>query len=76
VGLFDRAKRRLNDRSAPASSGLGFRVDLARFDSLVDKSARLREVGVGYDVVERRALRDAVSFNEALEVLHWERFGA
>jgi hypothetical protein len=74
VGLFDRAKGRLSDRSAPTGSGFG--VDLARFDSLVDKSVRLREVGVGYDVVQRRALRDAVSFNEALEVLHWERFGA
>jgi hypothetical protein len=74
VGLFDRAKGRLGDRPAPPNPGLP--VDLTRFDSLVDKSVRLREVGVGYDVVERRALRDAVSFNEALEALYRERFHA
>jgi hypothetical protein len=74
VGLFDRAKGRLGD--GPAAPNPGLPVDLTRFDSLVDKSVRLREVGVGYDVVERRALRDAVSFNEALEALYRERFHA
>jgi hypothetical protein len=47
-------------------------VDLMRFERLVRSSLRLRELGVGYEVIEQRASQDAVSFNEALEALDRE----
>jgi len=71
VGLFRRNKEtgeaavvRVTDAAPP--------VDLMRFERLVQSSIRLRELGVAYDVIERRAARDAVSFNEALEALDRE----
>ena len=48
-------------------------VDLMRFERLVQSSIRLRELGVAYEVIEQRAARDAVSFNEALEALDREQ---
>ena len=47
-------------------------VDLMRFERLVQSSIRLRELGIPYEVIEQRASRDAVSFNEALEALDRE----
>ncbi|TMK94450.1 MAG: hypothetical protein E6G37_03335 [Actinobacteria bacterium] len=47
-------------------------VDLMRFERLVQSSIRLRELGDAYEAIERRASRDAVSFNEALEALDRE----
>ena len=47
-------------------------VDLLRFDRLVQNSLKLRELGVSYEAIERRAARDAVTFNEALEALYRE----
>jgi hypothetical protein len=73
MGLFGRTKGQPGQGAAAPDPGM--RVDLDRFDRLVQKSVRLTEAGVGYDVVERRAVRDAISFNEALELLHKERFG-
>jgi hypothetical protein len=73
MGLFGRTKAQAGERTAPAN--LGVPVDLDRFDRLVQKSVQLAEAGVGYDVVELRASRDAISFNEALELLYRERFG-
>jgi hypothetical protein len=70
MGLFARTKEQLR----PAPPDPGMRVDLDRFDRLVHKSVRLTEAGVGYDVVERRARREVISFNEALELLYKERF--
>jgi hypothetical protein len=55
---------RLPDDPAP--------VDLMRFDRLVQSSLKLRELGVPYEAIERRAARDAVTFNEALESLYRE----
>jgi hypothetical protein len=43
-----------------------------RFDRLVQSSLKLRELGVPYEAIERRASRDAVTFNEALEALYRE----
>jgi hypothetical protein len=73
MGLFGRTKGPPSERPSPPDART--RVDLDRFDRLVHKSVRLTEAGVGYDVVERRALRDAISFNEALELLYKERLG-
>lgn len=47
-------------------------VDLLRFDRLVQNSLKLRELGVPYEAIERRASQDAVTFNEALEALYRE----
>lgn len=47
-------------------------VDLLRFDRLVQNSLKLRELGVPYEAIERRARRDAVTFNQALEALYRE----
>ena len=49
-------------------------VDLMRLERLVQSSLRLRELGVGYEVIEQRASQDAVSFNEALEAMDREHF--
>jgi hypothetical protein len=72
VGLFRRNEKsngngsvhRIRDDAAP--------VDLLRFDRLVQSSLKLRELGVPYEAIERRAARDAVTFNEALESLYRE----
>jgi hypothetical protein len=71
VGFFRRNKsngngsvHRIHDDAAP--------VDLMRFDRLVQSSLKLRELGVPYEAIERRAARDAVTFNEALESLYRE----
>jgi len=71
VSLFRRGKEnggepvvRVTDTAPP--------VDLMRLERLVQSSLRLRELGVGYEVIEQRASQDAVSFNEALEALDRE----
>ena len=47
-------------------------VDMARFRRLIDASSRLREAGLTHDEIERRARRDAITFNEAVEFLDRE----
>ena len=72
MGFFRRNKEsngtgsvhRIREDAAP--------VDLMRFDRLVQSSLELRELGVPYEAIERRAARDAVTFNEALEALYRE----
>jgi len=70
VGLFrkDRSEGEPDVRTAdPRAAETTPPVDLMRFEWLVQSSIRLRELGVSYEVIEQRASRDAVSFNEALE---------
>ena len=70
MGLFrkDRGEEEPDVRTAdPRAADTTPPVDLMRFERLVQSSIRLRELGVSYEVIEQRASRDAVSFNEALE---------
>ena len=47
-------------------------ISMARFERLIDASSRLREARVSHDDITRRAGRDAISFNEAVEFLDRE----
>jgi hypothetical protein len=47
-------------------------VDMVRFRRLIDASSRLREAGLTHDEIDRRARRDAITFNEAVEFLDRE----
>ena len=71
MGLFRRNVENGKEPVVPVTDAAP-PVDLMRFERLVQSSIRLRELGVAYDVIERRAARDAVSFNEALEALDRE----
>jgi len=71
VGLFRRDKEN-GEAAAVRVTDAAPRVDLMRFERLVQSSIRLRELGIPYEVIEQRASRDAVSFNEALEALDRE----
>ena len=70
MGLFRRDKEK--SREEPVIADGAPPVDLLRFDRLVENSLKLRELGVPYEAIERRASRDAVTFNEALEALYRE----
>jgi hypothetical protein len=72
VGLFRRDKESNGDGSIDRVPDDRAPVDLLRFDRLVRNSLKLRELGVPYEAIERRAARDAVTFNEALEALYRE----
>lgn len=48
-------------------------VDRARFERLLEASLRLRELGVDYETIQRRAWADDVSLNDALEAIDRER---
>jgi len=71
VGLFRRDKEN-GEAAVVRATDAAPPVDLMRFERLVQSSIRLRELGVAYEAIERRASRDAVSFNEALEALDRE----
>jgi hypothetical protein len=72
VGLFRRHKESNGDAPVDRIPDDAAPVDLMRFDRLVQSSLKLRELGVPYEEIERRASRDAVTFNEALEALYRE----
>ena len=72
MGLFRRDKESNGDGPVDRVPDGAAPVDLLRFDRLVQSSLRLRELGVPYEAIERRASRDAVTFNEALEALYRE----
>ena len=69
--LFRRDKENGEEPVVPVTDA-ALPVDLMRFERLVQSSIRLRELGVDYELIEQRAARDAVSFNEALEALDRE----
>ena len=72
MGWFRKDKE--SNRNEPVDRGPedAAPVDLLRFDRLVQNSLKLRELGVPYEAIERRARRDAVTFNQALEALYRE----
>ena len=72
MGLFRRNKESNGDGSVDRIPDDAAPLDLLRFDRLVQNSLKLRELGVPYEAIERRARRDAVTFNEALEALYRE----
>jgi hypothetical protein len=72
VGLFRRGKESNGDGPVDRILDDATPVDLLRFDRLVQNSLKLRELGVPYEAIERRAARDAMTFNEALEALYRE----
>ena len=71
MGLFRRDKASDGDGSVDRVPD-DAPVDLLRFDRLIQNSLKLRELGVPYEAIERRASQDAVTFNEALEALYRE----
>ena len=73
MGLFRRDKESNGDAPVDRVPHDAAPVDLIRFDRLVQSSLKLRELGVPYEAIERRASRDAVTFNEALEALYQEQ---
>ena len=70
MSLFRRDKGKNGEEPVVANGAPP--VDLMRFDRLVQSSLKLHELGVPYEAIERRASRDAVTFNEALEALYRE----
>jgi hypothetical protein len=72
VGLFRRDEKSNGDGSVDRVPDDAAPVDLMRFERLVQNSLKLRELGVPYEAIERRASRDLVTFNEALEALYRE----
>lgn len=72
MGLFRRDKASDGDGSVDRVPDDAAPVDLLRFDRLIQNSLKLRELGVPYEAIERRASQDAVTFNEALETLYRE----
>ena len=76
-------RRRTSDRRAdrdpnPTTGATSFEdhVDAARFRHLIDASVRLRAAGVSHEDIERRARRDAITFNEAVDLLAREQSDA
>jgi hypothetical protein len=51
-------------------------LDLARFERLIETAVRLRDAGIAFEDVERRAAADEVSWNRALEEIDRERSDA
>ena len=72
MGLFRRDKASDGDGPVDRAPDDAAPVDLLRFDRLIQNSLKLRELGVPYEAIERRASQDAVTFNEALEALYRE----
>ena len=48
-------------------------VDRVRFGRLLEASLRLRDLGVDFETIQRRAADDDVSLNAALEAIDRER---
>ena len=72
MGLFRRDKASEGDGSVDRVPDDAAPVGLLRLDRLIQNSLKLRELGVPYEAIERRASQDAVTFNEALEALYRE----
>ncbi len=71
MGVFGKVRAHAGRRAPTPESAR--RLDLSRFGSLLERSVALREAGVTYEAIERRAAAEDVSFNEALEAIYAER---
>ncbi len=72
MGLFRRSERIAAEAPPTTATTTDVSVDLVRLERLVEASKRLRERGVSYETIERRAAADGVSLNEALEAIDRE----
>lgn len=72
MGLFRRAERIAAEAPPMTTTTTDASVDLVRLERLVEASVRLRERGISYETIERRAAADGVSLNEALEAIDRE----
>lgn len=72
MGLFRRGERIAAEAPPTTTTTSDTSVDLVRLERLVQASVRLREHGVSYETIERRAAADGVSLNEALEAIDRE----
>ena len=72
MGLFRKDEESNGDGPVDRAPDDNAAVDLRRFDRLVQNSLKLHELGVPYEAIERRASRDAMTFNEALEAMYRE----
>jgi hypothetical protein len=70
MGLLRRTRASAAPALAPDAAGPP--IDLARFERLIEASAKVRDVGIDFEQIQRRATADAVSFNEALEAIDAE----
>jgi hypothetical protein len=65
-------KKRTKDDTTPIQGPPAIPMDLSRFERLLETSLRLRDSGVDYDAIQRRAAQDEISFQEALEAIDRE----
>ena len=72
MDLLRKSRRRVvTETISPTTSH--HQMDLIRFERLLETSIRLRDSGMDYESIERRAAEDDVSWNEALEAIDRER---
>lgn len=72
MDLFRKSRRRVvTETISPTTSD--HQIDLIRFERLLETSIRLRDSGMDYESIQRRASADDVSWNEALEAIDRER---
>lgn len=68
--LFRRGKGTMGD--VPTGTTHLPAMDLSRFERLVEAGVRLRDLGIDYEEIQRRASAEGVSWNEALESIDRE----
>lgn len=69
MSLFRRSTAIAETRT-PLETGFG--IDRSRFHHLLETSLRLRDLGVDFETIRRRAELDGVSMNDALEAIDRE----
>lgn len=72
MDLFRKSRRRVVTESISPTTN-DHQIDLIRFERLLETSIRLRDSGMDYESIQRRASADDVSWNEALEAIDRER---
>jgi hypothetical protein len=72
MSLLRRTKKADGDEPVP-SVPTEVPIDRVRFDRLIETSLRLRDLGVDFDTIQRRAEAEDLSLNDALEAIDRER---